>query len=78
MVGPQLKSIAGVFKAVDTDNSGDVDREEFRKAMNRLGLGLSWEQIGQCVDVLDKDGDGVVSLKEFMALAGGGGQKKKD
>ena len=78
LIGLQLKSIAGVFKAVDTDNSGDVDREEFRKAMNRLGLGLSWEQIGQCVDVLDKDGDGVVSLKEFMALAGGGGQKKKE
>ena len=36
--------------------------------MNRLGLGLSELQVKQCIEVLDTDGDGEVSLHEFMAL----------
>ena len=36
--------------------------------MNLLGLGLTDEQIVQCIQVLDKDGDGEVSLDEFMGL----------
>ena len=47
----------------------DVLVENFLKdTMNRLGLGLSKEQIVQCIEVLDKDGDGEVSLEEFMEL----------
>ena len=36
--------------------------------MERLGLGLTDEQLVQCIDVLDKDGDGEVSYAEFMEL----------
>ena len=48
--------------------SGDLDHQEFELAMNRLGLGLSALQVQQCIEVLDKDGDGEVSLEEFMSL----------
>jgi hypothetical protein len=41
---------------------------QFRTAMSRLGLGLSEQQVVQCIDVLDTDRDGTVSLEEFMAL----------
>ena len=50
------------------DGSGDLDHEEFTEAMNRLGLGLTPDQIIQCIEVLDVDGDGEVSLEEFMVL----------
>ena len=66
--GKSMKSIEGVFKAIDKDGSGDLDHDEFKMAMDRLGLGLSNDQIVQCIEVLDKDGDGEVSLEEFMAL----------
>ena len=63
-----MKNIEGVFKAIDKDGSGDLDHKEFEMAMARLGLGLTPDQIKQCIEVLDKDGDGEVSLDEFMAL----------
>ena len=66
--GKAMKSIEGVFKAIDKDGSGDLDHDEFKMAMDRLGLGLSNDQIVQCIEVLDKDGDGEVSLEEFMEL----------
>ena len=63
-----MDSIEAVFKAIDADGSGDLDHEEFTEAMNRLGLGLTPDQIIQCIEVLDVDGDGEVSLEEFMVL----------
>ena len=33
-----------------------------RQAMNRLGLGLTPEQIVKSIEVLDTDGDGEISL----------------
>ena len=69
--GKAMKNIAGVFKAIDKDGSGDLDHAEFKTAMKRLGLGLTPDQITTCIEVLDKDGDGEVSLDEFMALVKG-------
>ena len=39
-----------------------------KSSSSRLGLGLSALQVQQCIEVLDKDGDGEVSLEEFMSL----------
>ena len=66
--GQGLDSIRSVFEAIDKDGSGELDHDEFRMAMSRLGLGLSEEQVVQCIDVLDTDRDGSVSLEEFMVL----------
>ena len=63
-----MKNIESTFKAIDKDGSGDLDHGEFTTAMNRLGLGLCPHQLVQLVKVLDADGDGEVSLEEFMAL----------
>ena len=46
-----MKNIESTFKAIDKDGSGDLDHGEFTTAMNRLGLGLSEEQIDQCIEV---------------------------
>ena len=42
------------------------DYDEFKMAMDRLGLGLTATQCEQCIEVLDTDGDGEVSLSEFL------------
>jgi len=75
--GKTLKSIEGVFKAIDKDGSGDLDHDEFQTAMDRLGLGLSPLQVEQCIEVLDKDHDGEVSLTEFMILVNGGDEPER-
>ena len=49
--GKAMKNIESTFKAIDKDGSGDLDHGEFTTAMNRLGLGLSEEQIDQCIEV---------------------------
>ena len=66
--GKGMANVRSVFDAIDKDGSGELDHDEFRMAMNRLGLGLSEQQVTQCVEVLDTDRDGAVSLDEFMVL----------
>ena len=46
-----MKNIEGVFKAIDKDGSGNLDYDEFAMAMNRLGLGLTEEQVTQSIEV---------------------------
>ena len=55
-----------VFKAADTDGSGSLDRYEFRKAMSRLGLGLTLKQVEQVLTVIDADGNGQIDYEEFV------------
>jgi hypothetical protein len=45
---------------------GDLDPAELRKHMGRLGLELSLAEAGQVVSALDADGDGGVSITEFL------------
>ena len=66
--GMVVKDTESLFKAIDKDGSGVLDRLEFYEAMTRLGLGLTPEQISQCIEVLDKDGDNEISLAEFLLL----------
>ena len=66
--GKGMVNVRSVFAAIDKDGSGELDYDEFRLAIKRLGLGLTEVQVTQCVEVLDTDGDGVVSLDEFMVL----------
>ena len=37
-----------------------MGRSEFRRAMRRLGLGLTQDQIEQVLQIVDTDGDGEI------------------
>ena len=37
--GQAMNDIESTFRAMDTDGSGDLDYEEFDRAMTRLGMG---------------------------------------
>jgi Ca2+-binding EF-hand superfamily protein len=63
------------FKALDTDGSGDVDLNEFIRALERFGMhvsgqragvgGLPMESVKALFERYDKDGSGKISYKEF-------------
>merc|ERR1711988_175305 len=55
-----------VFREFDRDGNGRIDRSEFRRAMNDLGIELSSSELTQVIKKFDKDGDGQISIREFI------------
>ena len=54
-----------LFDQFDTDKSGDLSKEEIKKAMFCLGL-KAWD-LDNLFDTMDTNADGKVSLEEFKA-----------
>jgi len=55
------------FKYVDADNSGFIDKEELSVALSLLGFRwLKEKQVNGIFDRADKNGDGIISMEEFM------------
>eukprot|EP01048_Picozoa_sp_COSAG05_P017685 COSAG05_NODE_2457_length_3038_cov_4.874107_3_plen_55_part_00 len=46
-----FKRTLGIFRAIDRDDSGELDQREFKMGLNRLGLGLTGEQLTLLVQV---------------------------
>ena len=75
---PNGEDISELFKRVDTDSSGEIDKTEFGEFV-RLCVdkqpGLDFEQVPEC-DVeaafihIDTDGGGTISLEEFEDFFG--------
>lgn len=60
------KFLPYLFKAVDKDKSGFISVKEFKLFFNCLGL--TDEQAAVSFAIIDTNGDGVLSLKEFVKL----------
>ena len=56
-----------LFKYVDTDNSGYIDKEELSVALSLLGFKwLKEKQVNAIFERADVNKDGMISLEEFM------------
>eukprot|EP00984_Skeletonema_dohrnii_P012009 scaffold4823_cov82-Skeletonema_dohrnii-CCMP3373.AAC.20 len=56
-----------LFKYVDADNSGYIDKEELSVALSLLGFKwLKEKQVNGIFERADKNGDGIISMEEFM------------
>jgi Ca2+-binding EF-hand superfamily protein len=55
---------------VDSDGNGFISPEEFEKqfkgAENKLGKKLTDEQVQEAIKAMDKDKDGLFSIKELL------------
>ena len=64
------KEFKGFVYKLDADGNGYISPEEFRKGVkeskNKLGLKLTDEQIEAAISGIDKDGDGMFSIKEVI------------
>ena len=56
-----------IFRDLDKDNSGYLDREEIALLAKRSGVELTDAQLDEALTVMDKDGDGIVDFPEFMS-----------
>eukprot|EP01043_Picozoa_sp_COSAG02_P002582 COSAG02_NODE_60_length_43475_cov_59.494582_10_plen_3160_part_00 len=61
------------FRSFDSSDDGDIDYEEFRKALKKtLGVTASTKQFSQLCTILDQDGDGQINYAEFVEWVGDG------
>jgi len=64
-------AVRNMFKLADADGNGSVDVEEVRSVVKTLGF--KWldddSKISQIIDKMDKNGDEMIDLEEFMAKA---------
>ena len=65
-ISKNLKRVIDVFRDLDEDGSGEVDRREFRKGIRLiLGDGYSNEEVDELFDEVDSSGDGRISYREL-------------
>jgi len=62
--GVKMDKAAAAFRAIDTDHSGFLDREEFLKFTSKMPE----RQQEKLLANLDKDGDGKIDMEEFRQL----------
>jgi len=59
--------VATVFETLDADGSGYLDRQEVADAAETLGFPLKEAELDKVLRIMDEDGNGRVSLEEFVA-----------
>eukprot|EP00668_Euglena_longa_P016135 GGOE01020345.1.p1 GENE.GGOE01020345.1~~GGOE01020345.1.p1 ORF type:complete len:672 (-),score=121.83 GGOE01020345.1:252-2267(-) len=66
-VSPRTHMAMVAFEKFDTDHSGNLDVREFHKAIVSLGLGYSFDDAENLFNMMDEDGNGIMSMQEFLA-----------
>lgn len=61
-----LIGLARLFRNMDDNRSMSLDRDEFNKAMEEFGLGLSHGEIATLFGTFDINRDGAVDYNEFL------------
>ena len=56
------------FMRFDTDESGYLDRREFKSLMQSSELGLSKKEIRRIMSEADENDDGVLEYREFVPV----------
>ena len=69
--GHKLLDAESLFRALDEDFSGTVDRNELRTGLKRLRIGCTIAQLEAWIDALDVNGDGIIEEDEFVGFLEG-------
>lgn len=57
------ETIKEAFYIFDSDGSGAISSEEFRKVMMTLGAQMTDEEVTEIIEEVDVDGDGQINLE---------------
>lgn len=55
------------FREFDKDGSGSIDRTELKNVMREYNSDMSEGEIDRLLQIVDKDGSGLISYEEFIA-----------
>lgn len=61
-----ILGLARIFKIMDDDRSGYLDRQEFSKALKDYRVTMTPEEGNQLFSLFDMNGDGTISYDEFL------------
>ncbi|CAM9536094.1 unnamed protein product [Phaeothamnion confervicola] len=64
-------AIRDVFRSVDGDGNGTLDRSEFAQCLRHSGLGFTRRELNLILTMVDKNGDGVIDYEEFVPICFG-------
>jgi Ca2+-binding EF-hand superfamily protein len=64
-----IEKLKADFGAMDVDNSGFVTRANLQEMASQTNYILSKEELDQTIKNMDSDGDGKISIEEFVASA---------
>ena len=60
--------IEAAFRRFDTNKDGAISFQEMKNGLNSCAISFTEQEVEICFAVVDKDGDGEVSLSEFVDL----------
>ena len=60
--------VIDLFRQWDDNGTGKIEKEEFARGMQELGLSVSREQLDQLFDSWDPDHTGVITIDELQKL----------
>lgn len=66
--GVKTSNIHNAFCVFDLDGNGKISTEELWEVMKKIGEKCNLESCRKMVKGVDKDGDGLVDLDEFMNM----------
>eukprot|EP00943_MAST-04B_sp_MAST-4B-sp1_P009701 g9701.t1 len=66
LFGIKLKSLQDIFLAIDKDNSGTIDLNEFQNGIKRLGITLTKKAIQELMNVMDPSNNGFISYDQWV------------
>ncbi len=64
--GHRMTTLFDAFAAFDTSNQGRLSTDDFRAALKRLGLGISYSVVNDLIRAVDEDGNGTIEYEELL------------
>ena len=63
-----MATLFDAFAAFDTSNQGRLSTDDFRAALKRLGLGVSYSVVNDLIQAVDEDGNGTIEYEELLQV----------
>jgi hypothetical protein len=61
-----LNLIREIFDKFDTNKDGAIEKDDIKKAAFELGENITSEEFEKCLEVMDRNHDGVISFNDFV------------
>eukprot|EP01122_Echinamoeba_exundans_P003406 TRINITY_DN13511_c0_g1_i1.p1 TRINITY_DN13511_c0_g1~~TRINITY_DN13511_c0_g1_i1.p1 ORF type:complete len:180 (+),score=52.13 TRINITY_DN13511_c0_g1_i1:22-540(+) len=64
----QKEDLRKAFDMFDTDQSGQINAQELRDAMQALGFEVEQKEVENMIESVDKDHNGAIEFEEFVEM----------